>query len=137
MPEVEKFKSYYQNTDNSPVTIDSLYLTVTTTGIDIKTPVLPVSPFLVQSYPNPFNPATTIQVETLTIGKLDLFIYNLRGKRIRSITTDDQIYGIQKFLWDAKNDQGDAVATGQYFVEVIFENVQTAKRYSIFGNLFI
>ena len=128
-PEVEKFKSYYQNVDNSPVTIDSLFLTITATDIDTKTPVLPVSPILVQSYPNPFNPATTIQVETSMMGKVNIFIYNLTGKRIRTIATDNQIYGIQKFLWDANNDQGDVVATGQYFVEVFFENVQTAERY--------
>jgi len=127
-PEVEKFKGYYQNVSNSPVTIDSLALSIGATGIDTKAPLLPVSPVLVQAYPNPFNPATTIQVATSMPGVMDIFIYNLTGKRIRSLVRNSQVHGMTRFTWDAKDDGGNAIATGQYFVEVVFKNLQTAER---------
>jgi hypothetical protein len=134
-PEVNKFNIYYQNADKSPVKVDSLLLTISPTKVDIKSSNVPVSHILIQAYPNPFNPITTIQVKTSMIGKVEINIYNLSGKKIHAIVENNPAQGIQKFIWDAKDEDGFEVSAGQYFVEVVIEDIRTNDRYRQFGKI--
>ena len=42
---------------------------------------------LKDNYPNPFNPLTTISYELLTDGKVNIVIYDLIGKRIKTLVS--------------------------------------------------
>jgi hypothetical protein len=121
-PEVQTFQNYYQQADKSPVTIDSLQLTVGTTGVEPPSHSLPQSPILVKTYPNPFNPSVTIVLQTLRSGKVTVSIYNLLGKKIRTVSSNILPAGKHLFSWNALNDQGRAIASGEYIVEVILED---------------
>ena len=42
---------------------------------------------LKDNYPNPFNPLTTISYELLTDGKVNIIIYDLIGKKIKTLVS--------------------------------------------------
>jgi hypothetical protein len=71
---------------------------------------------LSNSYPNPFNPSTTIQFaipkeETVTIS-----IYDIHGKLVKHLVNSQPFSaGEYKSVWDGTTDAGTPVAAGTYF----------------------
>jgi hypothetical protein len=64
--------------------------------------------------PNPFNPATTIEyaVPEDTYARLD--VYDMSGRKVRTLV-DQQVTAGEHFVrWDARNDAGERVASGTY-----------------------
>ena len=72
------------------------------------------------NYPNPFNPSTVIQFSIPETGLIQLNIYNIQGKRIRSFERKAQQAGKQHFEWDGKNISGEIVASGVYLYALKF-----------------
>ena len=79
---------------------------------------LPTEYRLEQNYPNPFNPVTTIQYQIPVSGQVKLFIYNLSGQKIRTLVNENKSAGIYHIQWDAKDNMGDAVASGVYVYRI-------------------
>ena len=73
---------------------------------------------LSQNYPNPFNPSTTISFDIPgTVGAkqvVSLAIYDLRGRRIRTLINSELEPGSYKLHWDGRSDRGERVASGIY-----------------------
>ncbi len=72
---------------------------------------LPVTPALLQNYPNPFNPSTTIvfQVSGNGVRKVDIVLYDILGREVRSLVNDQRPAGTYKVVVDAAN-----LASGVY-----------------------
>ena len=70
---------------------------------------------LLQSYPNPFNPVTTIPYNVPTAGPIKLEIYNLRGQRVKTLLDTETEAGKYGVLWHGRDDAGQPVASGLYF----------------------
>jgi hypothetical protein len=70
---------------------------------------------LVQNYPNPFNATTTISFSLSTPGEVDLSIFDLLGRKIRSLETGLLNAGQYSLVWDGANNDGKVVASGVYF----------------------
>ena len=70
---------------------------------------------LYQSYPNPFNPATTIEYDIPKLSHVVISIVNLRGEKVRTVISKEHEPGHFKAIWNGKNDYGDSVASGIYF----------------------
>ncbi|NQV17727.1 MAG: T9SS type A sorting domain-containing protein [Armatimonadetes bacterium] len=71
--------------------------------------------FLLQSYPNPFNPSTTFSFSIPNDSRVELTIYNVKGQEIRTLISDDLNKGEWKITWDGKDTSGNLVGTGIYF----------------------
>ncbi|KPJ64697.1 hypothetical protein AMJ44_12290 [candidate division WOR-1 bacterium DG_54_3] len=69
---------------------------------------------LFPNYPNPFNPETTIIYFLPADGKVKLIIYNLRGEKVKELTSGFQTRGWKKVIWDGRNSQREKVASGIY-----------------------
>jgi hypothetical protein len=80
-------------------------------------PFLPKSFSLSQNYPNPFNPSTMIDitVPANVSGVTTLRIYNTRGRLVRTLIEEELGHGRHSFLWDGKDNRGEAVSSGIYF----------------------
>ena len=70
------------------------------------------------NYPNPFNPSTTIDIQTASVGKLYVKIYDVSGRLINTIINRDIEPGYHSVKWNGRNFSGDAVPTGIYFIQV-------------------
>ena len=75
---------------------------------------LPEAHFLYPNYPNPFNPTTVIRYDLPTPGLVDLAIYNAVGQHVRTLVRQDQQAGTHGIVWDGRDQQGRAAASGLY-----------------------
>jgi len=66
---------------------------------------------IVEAYPNPFNPSTTIGVELYTQSDLSIKVYNLTGQLVDEIAKGNFSPNTYTWTWDAKG-----YASGIYFV---------------------
>ena len=84
------------------------------TGVEYEN-TTPEAFFLGQNYPNPFNPSTIIPYSLTDASQITLDIYNVQGKRIRSLVQGFQQAGNYQVRWDSQNEAGLPVADGIYF----------------------
>jgi hypothetical protein len=70
---------------------------------------------LIDPYPNPFNPATTIEFHVPHRAKIGLHIYNVEGRLIRTLADGYYLPGVYKVMWDGCNSGANRVASGVYF----------------------
>jgi hypothetical protein len=80
----------------------------------IVTAALPTRPVLYGSYPNPFNPSTTLRFSVPTAGPVQLSIYDARGQRVATLVDEVVSGGVHELVWRGVDDRGRAVASGVY-----------------------
>lgn len=73
---------------------------------------------IIASYPNPFNPRTTIRFECEAPGQVDLAIYDLAGRRVASLVDGWLGSGRHDETWNGRDIAGRFVAAGQYLVRL-------------------
>jgi hypothetical protein len=96
--------------------LDYLLLTPSTT--DEFTSVLPEKFELMQNFPNPFNPSTTLRFGIPIDSYVKLTIYNVRGQAIKNLVDDDLSAGRYELVWKGSDDQNRQVATGLYLARL-------------------
>jgi hypothetical protein len=76
---------------------------------------------LEQNYPNPFNAGTTIPVSIAGDGsrRARLDIFDLLGRRVRTLLNENATPGSHALYWDGRNDDGSPVASGVYFARLV------------------
>jgi YVTN family beta-propeller protein len=70
---------------------------------------------ITRNYPNPFNPATTIEFQLPVARHVQLDIFDILGRRVRRLVDQHTDAGIHRLTWDATNQAGQPVAGGVYF----------------------
>lgn len=80
---------------------------------------IPTQFALHQNYPNPFNPSTQISFDVPEGSELvRLNIYNILGKKVSTLLNNVVNPGKHKVEWNAKDNEGNPVASGIYFYEL-------------------
>ncbi|MBE0566264.1 MAG: hypothetical protein IH621_09925 [Krumholzibacteria bacterium] len=74
------------------------------------------APLAVAQQPNPFNPRTVITWTMARPGRLELKVYDLRGRLVRTLH-DGPAAATGSVAWDGTGDHGGAAASGVYFYE--------------------
>jgi hypothetical protein len=70
---------------------------------------------LKQNYPNPFNPETNISFSLPERTSVSLVIYNILGKKVKTLVTGELAAGTHTVHWDGGEEAGNSVASGIYF----------------------
>ncbi len=84
---------------------------------------LPQTLVLHPSYPNPFNPITTIKFSVETFHATSISIYNLTGRLVETLVNERLLSGKHEITWNASSQP-----SGVYFVKLSNgESVQTQK----------
>lgn len=73
---------------------------------------------LVQNYPNPFREITNITYEVNRPGPVTLEVFDVLGRRVRTLVQADQRAGTHQARWDGTDHAGRPVATGTYFYQL-------------------
>ena len=68
-----------------------------------------------QNAPNPFHAGTTIRFALPQAEHVDLEVYNVAGKRVRTLASGREGAGLLAYTWDGRNDAGQRVTSGVYF----------------------
>ena len=76
---------------------------------------------LMSSYPNPFNPETTISFELFSNSNIDLAIYNMVGQRVSTLMSGFQESGAYDISWNGSDSNGVELASGIYMVKLVTE----------------
>jgi hypothetical protein len=69
---------------------------------------------LLQNYPNPGNPATTIRFSIPEPGHVVVRIINILGQEVRRLLDRHRPSGHYSVIWDGRNSRGEEVPTGLY-----------------------
>jgi len=87
----------------------------------------PESYSVISCYPNPFANEMKIAIQTTRSMNASINIYNIKGRKIRTLLRNELIQNKQTLLWDGKDDQHRPAATGVYFIKMQSEG-QTSVR---------
>jgi hypothetical protein len=83
---------------------------------------------LSQNYPNPFNETTKIEFTLTKSGFVTLNIYDLLGRKVRTLVYEHLSSGCKSVFWDGKNDSGNDVASGIYFYQLRVADFSETKK---------
>jgi len=79
---------------------------------------IPVTFALHANYPNPFNPTTTISYDLPEQAQVTLGIYDLLGKKIKTLVKQSQDAGNKIAVWDGTDYLGRQVSAGVYLYQI-------------------
>jgi hypothetical protein len=85
---------------------------------DDQAPSLPNSFQLFQNYPNPFNQSTEIEFILSRSDFVSLNIYDILGRRIKTLVSENSSSGHKSAYWDGKDNWGKEVCSGVYFYQL-------------------
>ncbi len=113
----EKILSSYFNT-YSDWTLQSVEVKGKTTISSVQNATHPDESSLVifPNYPNPFNPSTRIRFQLSKPGRWHVSVYDILGRELARLFNRVFTAGTHEFEWSAKNQQGQPLSSGIYFV---------------------
>ena len=121
-------RGYFSARDNSGMTRKNPYdgphetfrfiPTGVVTNIASQKPIDIPSKYYLNSFPNPFNPSTTLLVEVPRNEDAEIAVFNVLGQLIKTIFRGVLHSGSQQFRWDGVNERGISVAAGMYIVRL-------------------
>ena len=104
------------NTDSQPAyqrPPTDIYLGMVTSAPDEE---LPARPKLVGSFPNPFNPRTTLYFDVGRPQSVQLDVYDVGGRHVRELVDGIFSSGRHQVVWDGTDEDGLQVGTGTYLL---------------------
>ena len=105
--------------DSSAVLIDEVWYNETPTGMGISDDAPIASSYeLGQNYPNPFNPVTTLRYDLPENSLVNITIYDMLGRQVKTLINQTQDAGYRSVIWDATNDYGKPVSAGIYLYQI-------------------
>ncbi len=93
------------------------------TSVERPATVLPTDFRLEQNYPNPFNPSTNISFSIPSKGFVTLKIYDLLGRQVATIVSEQMPAGSHTRRWDATD-----VPSGVYFYRLRVGSLTQTKK---------
>ena len=70
------------------------------------------------AYPNPFNPVTTLRYQLPEDAMVNITIYDMMGRQVRTLVSSQQSTGYKSVQWNGTNDAGSPVSAGLYLYRI-------------------
>ena len=86
--------------------------------INFSNTMLPIKTGLSGSYPNPFNPTTSINYGLEIDGYVEIMVYDAAGRLVDELINQNQEAGYHSITWNASNQ-----ASGMYFAKMVVGDV--------------
>ncbi len=96
-------------------------------------PAAPIrrGPAITMVAPNPFNPRTECRFELDRAQRVALTLYDLRGRRVRSLLDGDLPAGAHVTSWNGRDDHGRSAPAGVYLLELRGATGRDCRRVSL------
>lgn len=125
----DKFGVDWSMTEGPPIILSGAIINGITYGLIVSVndehfPVIPDKLILSQNYPNPFNPSTTIKFVLNEFNSVTVKVYNILGKDIKLLLEEDLSAGEYNIQWNGKDDEGNTLSGGIYFIRMIVGRYQ-------------
>ncbi len=102
--------NYYRSFTN-----ESGYFSISNiTDIRSRKTNVPSEFIVLRNYPNPFNPTTIIYYELPKTENIEITIYDILGREVRTLFNNFHNAGTYTFEWDGRNNWNSTVAAGVY-----------------------
>ena len=88
------------------------------TLLSTNSEIIPEVFALHQNYPNPFNPITQIRYDLPEKKYVSINIYDVMGRKIKSLVNSIQDAGYRSIHWNAMSDLGQPVSGGMYIYTI-------------------
>jgi len=109
------------STDNIDTTMSSdvwdIMIDISNT-LAINENMIPDTYVLHQNYPNPFNPITMLRYDLPKDALVNITIYDMLGREVRTLVNTTQDAGFKSVIWNATNNQGMSVSSGVYIYSI-------------------
>jgi len=69
--------------------------------------------------PNPFRPSTALRFDLAREGHVELRLYDVNGREVRTLLAGRQPAGRHEAVWDGADDSGRPVTSGIYFARLV------------------
>ena len=79
---------------------------------------VPTTTSFARPSPNPFGGTTTLGFALARAGHVELVIYAVDGRRVRTLVDDDRQAGEYRSVWDGTSDRGERTQAGVYFAHL-------------------
>jgi hypothetical protein len=67
-----------------------------------------------QGYPNPFNPETTISYDISNVGNVEIVVYDMMGREIKTLVSGYHTPSTYQVVWNGTDNRGKIVPSGVY-----------------------
>lgn len=108
--------------------IDDIHVSTDVPTGDPDIPPVPLSNSLDPAYPNPFNPSTLIPFQVAERSFVRIEIYDVAGRRIRSLAGRIFPPGKYQVTWRGRDSSGRNVSSGVYFCRMTTGPYQASQR---------
>jgi hypothetical protein len=105
-------------TQDNIIYFDNISFYSNSVGVDNINETFPQGFALDQNLPNPFNPSTRIRYNVLEKEFVNIAIYDMMGRQVKTLVNQTQDAGYQSVVWDATNDFGKPVSAGIYLYQI-------------------
>jgi hypothetical protein len=92
-------------------------------AIESEASEIPFEYSLAQNYPNPFNPTTTISFSIVKSGPVSLIVYDILGRKVKTLVNDPMTPGVYELNFDTRN-----LPSGVYFYRLTAESFTETKK---------
>ncbi|MBS1124549.1 MAG: putative Gingipain, partial [Deltaproteobacteria bacterium] len=82
---------------------------------------------LLPNVPNPFNPTTRIPFTLSASGPVDLAVYTVDGRRLRTLVAGEREPGLYDAIWNGTDERGDRVSSGVYYVRLVMRDLTLSR----------
>jgi len=86
--------------------------------VSIIDETLPMTYNLHNAYPNPFNPVTTLRYDLPEDAMVNITIYDMMGRQVKTLVNGSQTAGFKSIQWNATNDKNRPVSAGLYLYTI-------------------
>ncbi len=75
---------------------------------------IPISHRLSSVYPNPFNPSTSLGLEVFQTSEVEIAVFDIQGRMVKSLSSGNYLPGTYKISWDGQFSSGEDAPAGVY-----------------------
>ena len=105
-------------TQDNIIYFDNISFYSNSVGVDNRNETFLQGFAIEQNFPNPFNPVTTLRYDLPKDALVNITIYDLLGRQVKTLVNQVQNAGFNSIQWNATNDYGEPVSAGIYLYQI-------------------